>query len=75
MPDEPNMSKSVPEHKIPRTIEGLFYSRKPDGTKTGIRFHGVIDEQWGTGNEIAAVILEGEMHGNDGKTRVHLFLH
>lgn len=55
-------------------IKGSFTSRQPDGTNIGIEFHGVVDSQIGSTKEVAAVVLEGEMHGNDGKTRVHLFL-
>ena len=55
-------------------IKGSFTSRRPDGTLIGLEFHGVVDTMIGDIKEVAEVVLEGEMHGNDGKTRVHIFL-
>ena len=55
-------------------IKGTFYQRQPDGTLVGLEFHGVVDIMKGSIGDVAEVVLEGEMHGNDGKTRVHLFL-
>ena len=56
------------------TINGSFSRRQPDGTSIGLEFHGVVDTVRGSMEEVAAVVLEGEMHGNNGTTRVHLFL-
>ena len=67
-----NMKSSFALRQL--TIKGSFIQRQPDGTEIGIEFHGVIDNQMGNIDEVSAVVLEGEMHGNDGKTRVHLFL-
>jgi len=61
------------KHK-PTIIKGSFTQRRPDGTQVGIEFHGVVDTLIGSVEDVAAVVLEGEMHGNDGKTRVHIFL-
>jgi len=57
-----------------RTIKGSFTSRLPNGTSVGIEFEGVVTNMLGSPEQVAAVVLEGEMHGNDGKTRVHVFL-
>ena len=59
------------------TIRGSFTQKQLDGTTirtVGLEFHGVVDVMMGDVNEVAAVVLEGEMHGNDGKTRVHIFI-
>ena len=56
------------------TIKGSFTQRQPDGTQIGLEFHGVVDNLMGNIEDVAAVVLEGEIHGNDGKTRVHIFL-
>jgi len=55
-------------------IKGSFIQRQPDGTQIGLEFHGVVDNLMGNIEDVAAVVLEGEIHGNDGKTRVHIFL-
>lgn len=55
-------------------IKGSFTQCQPDGTLIGLEFHGVVDTLIGDIEDVAAVVLEGEMHGNDGKTRVHIFL-
>ena len=72
------------------TIKGSFTQRQPDGALIGLEFHGVVDtiilpkdtsadDKHYVSNEermkkIYEVVVEGEMHGNDGKTRVHIFL-
>lgn len=35
---------------------------------------GEIKEQYGTDEELARMLLESEMHGNDGKSRIHIFV-
>ena len=55
-------------------IKDSFTQRQPDGTKIGLEFHGVVDTLMGKIDGVAAVVLEGERHGSDGKTRVHIFL-
>lgn len=56
-------------------IKGSFTRRQPDGTLIGLEFHGVVDTLMGDIKDVAAVVLDGEIHGNDGPTRVHIFLH
>lgn len=55
-------------------IKGSITQRQPNGSVVGIEFHGVVDKLMGSVEDAAKVVLEGEMHGNDGKTRMHLFL-
>lgn len=69
----PEVNSAARPRKL--TIKGSFIQRvEPDGSQVGIRFHGVVDDQMGSIDEVAKVVLEGEMHGNDGKTRMHIFL-
>jgi len=56
------------------SIKGSIYQRLPNGSLVGIEFHGVVDKLVGTDEEVAAAILEAEMKGNTGDSRVHLFL-
>jgi len=55
-------------------VKGSFTQRQPDGSLIGMEFHGVVDTVIGPMEEVSKVVLEGEQHGNDGKTRVHIFL-
>ena len=61
-----------PENKP--TLKGSIMQRQPDGTFIGLEFYGGVVELKGSIEEAAKVVLEAEMHGNDGKSRVHLFL-
>lgn len=56
------------------SIKGAITQRQPDGSIIGIEFHGVVDTLTGDINKAAEVIIQAEMHGNDGPARVHLFL-
>ncbi len=60
------------------TISGVITQRQPDGTKVGIEFSGKVDVVHKTPEmtmgDVYDVVLEAEMHGNDGKSRMHLFL-
>ena len=55
-------------------IKGSFTQRQPDGTLIGLEFHGVVDTMIGDIKDVAEVVLEGGRHGNDGNTRVYIFL-
>jgi len=55
-------------------IKGLIHQRQPDGTLIGLTFRGKVQRLDGPIEEVAKVVLEAEMHGNDGKARIHLFL-
>lgn len=56
------------------SIKGTIQQRQPDGSLIGLSFHGTVDELNGEPEKVAEVVLEAEMHGNDGKSRIHLFL-
>ena len=55
-------------------IKGSIYQRQPDGKLIGLEFRGEVQELRGSIEEVAEVVLEAERHGNDGKSRIHLFL-
>ena len=57
--------------KVSLTIQ----QRQIDGSTVIVRTEGKVVEQKGTDEEIADMLLEAEMHGNDGKARVHLFVY
>ena len=56
------------------TIKGSIMQRQPDGSLVGVEFSGRVQKVQGAIEKVAEVILEAEMHGNDGKSRIHLFL-
>ncbi len=64
------------------SIQGTITQRQPNGDIIGIEFHGIVDKVHGPKlnteridmRKVGEVILEAEMHGNAGKSRIHLFL-
>lgn len=48
--------------------------RKPGGKLVVLEFKGIVQRWDGTKLEVATMVLEAEMHGNAGKSRVRLFL-
>ena len=56
------------------TIKGSIQQRQPDGSIIGIEFAGKIQTMLGPIEKVAEVVLEAEMHGNDGKSRIHLWM-
>ena len=61
-------------NKPKRAIKGSFTSRQSDGTLIGLEFHGTVDKIVGDFEKVCIAVLKGEMHGNGGQTRVHIFL-
>ena len=58
----------------PPSIKGTIQQRQPDGSLIGLTFKGKVTELDGPVEKVAEVVLEAELHGNDGKARIHLFL-
>ena len=48
--------------------------RMHDGSLVFVKAEGEIVEQKGSDKQVAEVLLEAEMHGNAGKSRVHIFV-
>lgn len=59
--------------KMP-TLTGTIQQRQPDGSLVKLTFKGKVEEMTGPIEKVAEVVLEAEMHGNDGMSRIHLFL-
>jgi len=55
-------------------LKGTIQQRQPDGSLVKLTFKGKVEEMVGSIEKVAEVMLEAEMHGNDGKSRIHLFL-
>jgi len=55
-------------------LRGRIQQRQPDGSLIGLEFRGKVEKMEGPIRKVAEVVLEAEMHGNDGKARIHLFL-
>lgn len=61
------------EVRLP-TLKGTIQQRQPDGSLVRLTFKGKVEEMVGSIEKVAEIVLEAEMHGNDGKSRIHLFL-
>jgi len=46
--------------------------RQPDGSNVKVEFGGRATGIEGTKEQIAKMLLEAEMHGNSGKSRIHI---
>lgn len=46
--------------------------RQLDGKLVKVEFGGLATNVEGTKEQIAKMLLEAEMHGNDGKARLHI---
>ena len=61
-------------------IKGSITQRQPNGDLIGIEFHGDVDVVYSPlpppydMKAVAEVVVEAEMNGNAGKSRIHLFL-
>jgi len=49
--------------------------RQPDGSLVKVEFDGRATNIEGTKEQIAKMLLEAEMHGNAGKSRVYISAH
>lgn len=63
-----------PDTHIMPTLKGTIQQRQPDGSIVGLTFRCKAESMFGPIEKVAEVLLEAEQHGNDGKSRVHLFL-
>lgn len=63
-PEEPDNSKKV--------VISIM-QRQPDGELVKVDIDGTMVSQVGTPEKIAEMLLEAEMRGNTGKSRIHMF--
>ncbi len=56
-------------------IEMTIKQRQPGGEEVKVEFKGPLVNVVGTEDQIRAMMLEAEMKGNTGKSRLHLFMH
>lgn len=50
----------------------IIQQRQSDGELVKVEFDGLAANVEGTKEQIAQMLLEAEMHGNAGKSRVHI---
>lgn len=50
----------------------IIQQRQPDGSLVKVEFFGRATGIEGTRKQIAEMLLEAEMHGNAGKSRIHI---
>ncbi len=55
-------------------IEVVIQQRQPDGSNVKVEFSGQATGIEGTREQIAEMLVEAEMKGNTGKSRVHIFM-
>ena len=53
-------------------IEVTIQQRQPDGSNVKVEFGSLATGIEGTKEQIAQMLLEAEMYGNAGKSRVHI---
>lgn len=55
-------------------IRFTVQQRQPDGSNVKVEFEGLATGVEGTREQISKMLLEAEMKGNSGKSRVHIFM-
>ncbi len=53
-------------------IEVTIQQRQLGGDQVKVKFSGTATDVEGTKEQIAKMLLEAEMHGNDGKSRIYI---
>lgn len=56
------------------SIKGSIMQRTPEGLYVGIEFEGKVLKIAGPVEQALGAVLEAEMHGNAGKSEIHLIL-
>jgi len=60
--------------KLKIRIMGVDTTTVMKPKKVYIEAEADIKEQYGSEEELGRMLLEAEMHGNDGKSRIHIFV-